>query len=158
MYSGNGTRNSCSSALADLGKLTHVSRVFARDAHEESGEASARAIFKERHHPRRRVIHTKRDPTTMRHPAIYILASQKRGTLYVGVTSDLLNRVRQHKTDLRDSFTSKYQVHRLVHFEHFTTMIEAISREKRLKKWERAWKIRLIEEENPEWKDLYEDL
>ena len=90
-------------------------------------------------------------------PVVYILASQRNGTLYIGVTSNLLERVNQHKSGLYDGFTQKYNVKRLVHFENFPTMIEAITREKQLKKWNRAWKIQLIEENNPLWKDLSED-
>ncbi len=90
-------------------------------------------------------------------PVVYILASQKNGTLYIGVTSNLLERVNQHKSGLYDGFTQKYNVKILVYFENFPTMIEAITREKQLKKWNRAWKIQLIEENNPSWKDLSED-
>jgi len=85
----------------------------------------------------------------------YILASRKHGTLYVGVTSDLVKRVWQHKNDQADGFTKKYQVHQLVHFEEFTDMEGAIEREKQLKRWHRTWKVNLIEETNPNWDDLY---
>ena len=87
-------------------------------------------------------------------PAIYIMASQARGTLYVGVTSDLIQRVWQHKNNLVAGFTQQYHVHTLVYYELHATMIDAITREKQLKQWHRAWKINLIEEGNPEWKDL----
>jgi putative endonuclease len=86
---------------------------------------------------------------------VYILASRIGGTLYIGVTNDLIRRVAEHRLKLVDSFTKKYEVHRLVYFEQFDDVENAISREKRLKKWNRAWKIRLIEELNPNWDDLY---
>lgn len=89
---------------------------------------------------------------------VYILCSRKNGTLYVGVTTDLIKRVYQHKNSVIESFTSKYSVHRLVYFEESLTIIEAIRREKQLKKWQRKWKIELIEDHNPEWKDLHNDL
>ena len=89
---------------------------------------------------------------------VYILASRKNGTLYVGVTSDLVRRVFEHKSDLVEGFTKKYGVHSLVFYEVTESVEEAIAREKRIKKWKRAWKIRLIEETNPEWRDLYCDL
>jgi putative endonuclease len=92
-----------------------------------------------------------------RRPAIYILASRRNGTLYIGVTSNLVKRVWEHKSDLVEGFTKKYGVHRLVYYELFETMPEAISREKQLKGWQRAWKLRLIEKLNPEWRDLWED-
>jgi putative endonuclease len=86
---------------------------------------------------------------------VYILASRIGGTLYIGVTNDLTRRVAEHRLKLVDSFTKKYEVHRLVYFEQFDDVENAIRREKRLKKWNRAWKIRLIEELNPNWDDLY---
>ena len=89
---------------------------------------------------------------------VYILASRRNGTLYVGVTSDLMKRVWEHKTDAVPGFTRKYQVHKLVYFEDFDAIEDAIVREKRIKEWKRAWKIRLIEDRNPEWHDLYEDI
>lgn len=91
-------------------------------------------------------------------PAVYILASKRNGTLYLGVTSDLAKRVWEHKNDLVEGFTKKYGVHSLVYFEQFGDMVSAIAREKQLKKWNRGWKIRLIENGNPEWKDLYDGL
>lgn len=93
----------------------------------------------------------------MKHPSVYILASKRNGTLYVGVTSDLIKRVWQHKNDLADGFTKRYGVHRLVWYEQCRTMEVAIAREKAVKEWKRAWKIKLIEERNPEWHDLYGD-
>ena len=90
----------------------------------------------------------------VKEPCVYILASQKRGTLYVGVTSDLMARLHQHRTDAVPGFTSRYGVHRLVHFDVCDTMNVAISREKQLKRWHRQWKINLIEAANPEWRDL----
>ncbi|MCW2336657.1 putative endonuclease [Sphingobium sp. B2D3A] len=89
-----------------------------------------------------------------RNPCTYILASQKRGTLYVGVTSDLPARIGQHRSAECPGFTSRYRVYRLVHAEFFETMDGAISREKQLKRWHRAWKINLIEANNPDWADL----
>ncbi len=88
---------------------------------------------------------------------IYILASQKNGTLYIGVTNDLERRVLEHKQKINEGFTSKYDVNRLVYFESFQYINDAILREKRLKKWNRQWKINLIEEENFEWNDLSKD-
>ena len=88
-------------------------------------------------------------------PAVYILASQPRGTLYVGVTSDLIRRVWQHKNNLAEGFTQKYRVHTLVYFELHATMHDAISREKQLKAGSRAKKVLLIEVMNPNWHDLY---
>jgi putative endonuclease len=89
---------------------------------------------------------------------VYILASGKNGTLYIGVTNDLMRRVFEHKSDAVEGFTKKYRVHDLVYFEVTESIEGAILREKQLKKWNRAWKIRLIEESNPSWKDLSEDL
>jgi putative endonuclease len=89
---------------------------------------------------------------------VYILASAKHGTLYIGVTSDLIRRVYEHKTKVAPGFTRKYDVTKLVYFEIFDDAMSAIEREKELKKWRRDWKIRLIEENNPAWVDLYEGL
>ena len=89
-------------------------------------------------------------------PCVYILASKPNGVLYIGVTSDLFDRIAIHKQDLVDGFTKKYAVHRLVYYELHATMAEAIQRETRLKKWHRAWKVRLIHEMNPEWLDLFD--
>jgi putative endonuclease len=86
---------------------------------------------------------------------VYILASQPGGTLYIGVTNDLVRRVYEHRTKVADGFTKKYDVDRLIHSERFDDIENAIRREKRLKKWNRAWKIRLIEETNPNWDDRY---
>jgi putative endonuclease len=91
-------------------------------------------------------------------PCVYILASGRVGTLYVGVTSDLAHRVWQHRNGVVEGFTKQYAVHSLVFAEFHDTMEEAILREKRVKKWRRAWKIRLIEEANPEWRDLYDQI
>jgi putative endonuclease len=90
----------------------------------------------------------------MKQPVVYILASKPYGTLYVGVTSNLSGRIEAHRNGSVDGFTKHYGVHRLVYFEVHSDMYEAIQREKRLKKWNREWKIRLIEEMNPEWRDL----
>ena len=91
-------------------------------------------------------------------PCVYILASQRNGTLYVGVTSNLVRRVWEHKNDLADGFTKKYGVHTLVWYEVHPTMDSAITREKRLKEWKRNWKLDLIEGVNPMWDDLYDEL
>jgi len=93
-----------------------------------------------------------------RQPAVYILASRRNGTLYVGVTSNLPTRIWQHKNDLVEGFTRKYAVHTLVYYELHAAMPQAITREKQLKKWKRAWKLALIEKCNPEWKDLWEEI
>jgi len=91
-------------------------------------------------------------------PCVYLMASRRNGTLYIGVTSNLVQRVWQHKHDVVDGFTSQYGVHRLVWFEQHETMASAIARERALKEWRRAWKLVLIEESNPEWRDLYEEI
>ena len=90
----------------------------------------------------------------VRQQAVYILASKRNGTLYIGLTSDLQKRTWEHKNDLADGFTRKYGVHRLVYYELHEDMISAITREKQIKKWNRAWKLELIEEQNPRWLDL----
>ena len=89
---------------------------------------------------------------------IYIMASRRNGTLYIGVTSDLVKRVYEHRNDLTEGFTKKYGIHTLVYYETTDNVEGAIIRERRLKKWKRSWKIELIEKENPEWKDLYSNL
>ncbi len=91
-------------------------------------------------------------------PCVYILASKRNGTLYIGVTSDLVKRGWEHRTNAVDGFTKKYNVHKLVYYEVSDDMISGISREKQLKKWRRAWKLRLIEERNPEWRDLWQEI
>ena len=91
-------------------------------------------------------------------PAIYILASQRNGTLYIGATSDLVQRVWQHKTHEVEGFSNRYGVDKLVHFELFEDMLSAIAREKQLKKWNRAWKLELIESQNPTWRDLWDEI
>lgn len=88
-------------------------------------------------------------------PAVYVLACRRNGTLYVGVTSDLVKRVWEHRNDAVDGFTKRYRVHDLVYFELHSEMLIAIAREKQIKKWERAWKIKLIEAQNPAWTDLW---
>jgi putative endonuclease len=90
-------------------------------------------------------------------PCVYIMASGRDGVLYIGVTSELPRRVSGHKQDVRDGFTKRYGVHRLVYYEMHETMAAAISRETRLKKWKRAWKVRLIQGMNPEWIDLFDE-
>jgi putative endonuclease len=91
-------------------------------------------------------------------PCVYIMASSRNGTLYIGVTSDLVKRAWQHKNEIIKGFTEKYTVHLLVWYEVHENMESAISREKALKKWNRIWKLRLIEQFNPEWQDLYDQL
>jgi len=96
--------------------------------------------------------------TRQREPCVYILASGKHGTLYIGVTSDLMARLCQHREGLIEGFTSRYGVARLVRFEMSDDMTNAIAREKQLKKWKRDWKLNLIESDNPNWVDLAEGL
>ena len=88
---------------------------------------------------------------------VYILASRRNGTLYVGVTADLIKRVHEHKNDLADGFTKKYGVHNLVYYETVDDVETAIAREKQIKKWNRRWKVRVIEKMNRDWRDLYPD-
>ena len=91
-------------------------------------------------------------------PCVYMMASERNGTLYIGVTSDLIARAWQHKNNAVDGFTKKYNVHILVWYEAHQNMESAILKEKALKKWNRIWKLRLIEQMNPEWQDLYHQL
>ena len=93
-----------------------------------------------------------------RNPCVYILASKPNGTLYIGVTSNLIQRVWQHRTQQIQGFTSQHNVTMLVWFEQCQDMASAITREKQLKAWKRGWKIRLIREMNPHWKDLWDDI
>jgi putative endonuclease len=98
--------------------------------------------------------------TTMgeKHPAVYILASRRNGTLYTGVTSDLVKRIWEHKNNFVEGFTERHNVHMLVYYEQHATMEAAITREKQIKKWNRAWKLRLIEGANSEWRDLWKEI
>ena len=89
---------------------------------------------------------------------LYILANKRNGTLYMGSTSNLLARIYQHKNNLIDGFSKKYSTHSLVYFEFHESLWQALEREKRLKRWKRVWKIKLIESKNPEWNDLYPSL
>ena len=89
---------------------------------------------------------------------VYILASKRNGTLYIGMTNNLLRRVHEHKTEVNEGFTKKYGVKDLVYYEQTTDVHEAILREKRMKTWKRAWKIKLIEDFNPTWRDLFQEL
>ena len=91
----------------------------------------------------------------MKIPTVYILASKRNGTLYTGVTSNLIKRIWEHKNEQVDGFTKRYAVHLLVYFEQHSEMSAAILREKQIKKWNRAWKLKLIETDNPDWEDLY---
>ena len=88
-------------------------------------------------------------------PAVYILASKRNGTLYIGVTSDLVKRIWEHRNDVVEGFTKRYGVHQWVWYEIHESMDSAIQREKRLKEWKRKWKVQLIENRNPNWEDLY---
>ena len=94
----------------------------------------------------------------MKQPCVYILASGRIGTLYTGMTSDLAKWIWEHKNYAMEGFTKKYNVHTLVWYEQHETMESAITREKSIKEWNREWKLRLIEESNPEWRDLYPDI
>ena len=94
----------------------------------------------------------------MKQPCVYLLASRHQGTLYVGVTSNLVKRVWEHKNHVVEGFTKKYGVDRLVWYEVHETMESAIRREKTIKEWQRAWKVKLIEKNNPKWADLYDKL
>ena len=89
---------------------------------------------------------------------VYILASRRNGTLYVGVTNDLTRRMSEHKSKCVPGFTRKYRVDKLVYFEEYPSILEARARERALKRWDRAWKLALIEEMNPQWRDLSEEL
>ena len=86
---------------------------------------------------------------------VYILASKRNGTLYIGVTNNLIKRIYEHKQKQVEGFTKKYNINKLIYFEEYNSPEEAIAREKRLKKWNRSWKLKLIEGKNPNWKDLY---
>jgi putative endonuclease len=88
-------------------------------------------------------------------PAVYILASKRNGTLSIGVTSDLVKRIGEHRNDMVEGFTKRYNVHRLVWYELHENMVSAIEREKRLKEWKRKWELELVESTNPTWLDLY---
>jgi len=94
----------------------------------------------------------------MKQPAVYILASKKNGTLYTGVTSDLVKRIWEHKNDLVEGFTRRYKVHNLVWYELHDNIDAAIEREKNMKEWKRTWKVRLLEKDNPNWNDLYDSI
>ena len=94
----------------------------------------------------------------MKQPCVYVLASKRNGTLYVGVTNDIARRSWEHRMGAVAGFSRRYRVHRLVYAEFNDTMPDAIQRERQIKKWNRAWKLELIERANPDWRDLYEDL
>ena len=94
----------------------------------------------------------------MKQPCVYLLASRKNGTLYTGVTSNLIQRIWQHKNDQTDGFTKRYGVHLLIWYELHEVMESAIAREKAIKEWKRAWKLELIEATNPQWLDLYDEI
>ena len=94
----------------------------------------------------------------IKQPCVYFMSSKRNGTLYIGVTSNLIKRVWEHKNNVVDGFTKRYGVHQLVWYECHESMIAAITREKSLKKWNRQWKVELIEKMNPHWQDLYDQL
>jgi putative endonuclease len=106
----------------------------------------------------RRPVSRKREDKMIKQPAVYILASKRNGTLYIGVTSDIVKRIWEHKNDMAEGFTKRYAVHHLVWYELHENMEAAISREKMLKEWKRIWKLNLIESSNPKWHDLYDSL
>lgn len=95
---------------------------------------------------------------TMKQYYVYLMASKKNGTLYIGVTNNLLKRIYEHKNGLIAGFTRKYRIYKPVYYEVHNDIYQAITREKRMKKWKRQWKINLIEKFNPDWRDLYHDL
>ena len=101
------------------------------------------------------MLHSWKRPWGIANTTLYVLASRIGGTLYIGVTNDLVRRIYEHRMKLAEGFTKRYGVARLVHFEAFDDIENAIVREKRLKTWNRSWKIRMIEEQNPNWDDLY---
>ena len=94
----------------------------------------------------------------MKNYYVYILSSKRNGTLYTGVTSDIIKRVYEHKQNVVEGFTKKYNIHMLVWYEIHDSSESAINREKQIKKWKRAWKLKLIEKDNPKWVDLYESI
>lgn len=94
----------------------------------------------------------------MKQGFVYIIANKRNGTLYTGVTSDLIQRIYQHRNEMIDGFSKKYGAKMLVYYEVYDNIADAILREKQIKKWNRAWKIRIIEGMNPDWQDLYEEL
>ncbi len=94
----------------------------------------------------------------MKNYYVYVMASKRNGTLYIGVTGDLIKRVYEHKNNLIEGFTNQYNIHTLVYFEQHQDINQALTREKQLKKWNRKWKLRLIEKENPDWRDLYDEI
>ena len=104
-------------------------------------------------YPRKRVSRR-----TMKNYYVYILSSEQNGTIYTGVTSDIVKRVYEHRNGVVEGFTKKYGVHNLVWFETHNSAVTAINRERQIKKWKRAWKLNLIEEQNPQWTDLYENI
>ena len=100
-------------------------------------------------------IQRKNEKTVDKQPAVYILASKRNGTLYIGVTSDLVKRIWEHRNNVIEGFTKRYGIHHLVWYELHESMESAIQREKKLKEWKRVWKLELIEKTNPDWQDLY---
>ena len=94
----------------------------------------------------------------VRQAAVYILANKPNGTLYIGVSNDLVKRTWEHRNDMVEGFSKKYGIHRLVYYELYEDMVSAITREKQMKKWHRSWKLELIERQNPDWNDLWEGI
>jgi putative endonuclease len=131
-----------------LKKGIHVAKIIL-DSHLHGNDKQTKRVI-----PLKKGIHE----GVMNQYYVYIMASKKNGTLYIGVTNDLIRRVYEHRNNLVEGFTQKYAVHLLVFYEIHNDINNAIQREKRLKKWNRAWKIELIEKENPEWNDLYNGL
>jgi len=105
--------------------------------------------------PAKAGIQREKGKAVNKQPAVYILASKRNGTLYIGVTSDLAKRIWEHRNNMVEGFTKRYRVHHLVWYELHESMESAIQREKRLKEWKRVWKLELIEKTNPDWQDLY---
>ena len=89
---------------------------------------------------------------------VYIISNKKNGTIYIGVTNNLIRRIYEHKYEMVEGFSKKYGLHKLVYYEIYNTIKDAIAREKQLKNWKRNWKVKLIEKDNPEWKDLYQEI
>ena len=119
---------------------------------------AAKASSRTHSSPRKRGPRAAASQMTQKRPCVYILASRRNGTLYIGVTSDLALRIWQHRSNAVAGFVQHHGVHRLVFAEFHNTMEAAILREKQLKKWRRAWKLELIERHNPQWRDLYDEL
>jgi putative endonuclease len=143
-------------SVKSIVKLTHYRH--AGESRHPGGEEGLRWIAGLRLLAAGNARGTRAQRAEMKQPCVYILASKRNGTLYTGVTADLVQRVWQHKNGVVEGFTKRYRVHTLVWFEIHETMVSAIAREKAIKEWERAWKIELIEKSNPTWRDLYGEI